>query len=186
MKRFLIVVDMQRDFIDGVLGTSEAQSIVPKVAQKIDDFDGEIVATLDTHDASYLHSAEGKALPLAHCIWCTEGWTLDYEIAKALDRKGDFRLLEKPTFGAAALPSLLKTAAGGDPLSVELCGLRTDVSVAVNALLLKTAFPETAIAVDAACCAGTSAAAHEAALTTMRMCQIQIKESEKECLSWQM
>ena len=174
MKRFLIVVDMQKDFVDGALGTKEAVAIVPNVVEKINNFDGEIIATLDTHDAGYLHSAEGKKLPVAHCIYHTEGWILNYEVARALDKK-EHILLEKPTFGSVKLPALIEELAGGEPFSVELCGLCTDICVVSNALLLKAHFPEAPITVDAACCAGVTPASHEAALTTMRMCQIDVE-----------
>ncbi len=175
MKRFLIVVDMQKDFVDGTLGTEEAQAIVPRVVKKIDDFDGEIIATLDTHKSNYLHTAEGAKLPVVHCVRETEGWTLNYEVAKALDRKGDFVLLEKPTFGSVELPAIIQEMAGDEPFSIELCGLCTDICVVSNALLLKAHFPEIPMAVDAACCAGVTPASHEAALTTMRMCQIEVE-----------
>ena len=114
MKHFLIVVDMQKDFVDGALGTKEAAAIVPKVVNKIAAFDGEIIATLDTHGADYLRSAEGKKLPVAHCIYHTEGWILDYEVAKALDKKKHV-LLEKPTFGSVELPALIQELAGDEP-----------------------------------------------------------------------
>ena len=174
MKRFLIVVDMQKDFVDGALGTKEAVAIVPDVVEKIRRFDGEIIATLDTHDADYLRSAEGKKLPVAHCIYHTEGWILNYEVAKALDKK-EHILLEKPTFGSVKLPALIEELAGDEPFSIELCGLCTDICVVSNALLLKAHFPEVPIAVDASCCAGVTPASHEAALTTMRMCQIDVE-----------
>ena len=174
MKRFLIVVDMQKDFVDGALGTKEAVAIVPNVVKKIADFDGEIIATLDTHDADYLRSAEGKKLPVAHCIYHTEGWILNYEVAKALDKKSH-TLLEKPTFGSVKLPALIEEMAGDEPFSIELCGLCTDICVVSNALLLKAHFPEVPITVDAACCAGVTPESHEAALTTMRMCQIDVE-----------
>ena len=174
MKRFLIVVDMQKDFVDGALGTKEAVAIVPNVVNKIETFDGEIIATLDTHDADYLRSAEGKKLPVAHCIYHTEGWILHYEIAKALDKKKHI-LLEKPTFGSVKLPALIEELAGDEPFTIELCGLCTDICVVSNALLLKAHFPEVPIAVDASCCAGVTPASHEAALTTMTMCQIDVE-----------
>lgn len=174
MKRFLIVVDMQKDFVDGTLGTKEAQAIVPRVVKKINAFDGTIIATLDTHEEAYLHTAEGKKLPVVHCVYHTEGWTLCYEVAKALEHR-DPILLEKPTFGSVKLPTLIEELADGEPFSIELCGLCTDICVVSNALLLKAHFPEVPIAVDAACCAGVTPASHEAALTTMQMCQIDVE-----------
>ncbi len=174
MKRFLIVVDMQKDFVDGALGTKEAVAIVPNVVKKIENFDGAIIATLDTHTEDYMRSAEGKKLPVPHCIYHTEGWILNYEVAKALDKK-EHILLEKPTFGSVKLPALIKELAGDEPFSIELCGLCTDICVVSNALLLKAHFPEVPMAVDASCCAGVTPASHEAALTTMRMCQIDVE-----------
>ena len=175
MKRFLIVVDMQKDFVDGALGTAEAVAIVPRVCEKIRTFDGDIVVTYDTHAEDYLHTEEGKHLPVAHCVKNTDGWTLNSDVAAALEGK-DYTVVEKPTFGSVELPALLSELANGEPFETELCGLCTDICVVSNALLLKASFPEQPIAVDATCCAGVTPQTHEAALTTMRMCQIEIKE----------
>ncbi|MBQ3094131.1 MAG: cysteine hydrolase [Clostridia bacterium] len=175
MKRFLIVVDMQKDFVDGALGTPEAVAIVPRVVEKIRAFDGDIVVTYDTHTEDYLHTAEGAKLPVAHCVKNTDGWTLNAEVAAALEGKR-VTTVEKPTFGSTALPTLLSELAGDEPFATELCGLCTDICVVSNALLIKAHFPEQPIAVDASCCAGVTPPTHEAALTTMRMCQIDIIE----------
>lgn len=174
MKHFLIVVDMQRDFIDGSLGTPEAQAIVPRVVEKILEFDGEIFATMDTHAANYLQTAEGRRLPVPHCIKGTPGWMLQDEIAAALEQKQCTRV-EKVTFGSVLLPRLLYQAAQGQPFTLELVGLCTDICVVSNALILKANFPEMPICVDSACCAGVSLATHLAALETMRCCQIDVK-----------
>ena len=174
MKHFLIVVDMQRDFIDGSLGTPEAQAIVPHVAEKILQFDGEIFATLDTHAENYLQTAEGRHLPVPHCIKGTPGWMLNDEIAAALEQK-DTTKVEKLTFGSVLLPRLLYQAANGEPFTVELVGLCTDICVVSNALMLKANFPEMEISVDSACCAGVTPESHAAALTIMRSCQIKVK-----------
>ncbi len=173
MKQFLIVVDMQKDFVDGALGTKEAVAIVPAAAEKIRRFDGEIFATFDTHYENYMETAEGKNLPVPHCIKGTDGWQLDAEIAAALAEKGYTPVL-KHTFGAEDLPALIRQAADGEPFSIELIGLCTDICVISNALLLKAFFPEAPIAADAACCAGVTPEKHEAALETMRSCQIGI------------
>lgn len=173
MKHFLIVVDMQNDFVDGALGTAEAVAIVPNAVQKIKDFDGEIFATLDTHFENYMQTAEGKKLPVPHCIKGTEGWQLNEEIAKALDEKG-YTAVEKKTFGSVDLPALIENAADGDDFDVTLIGLCTDICVISNTLLLKAHFPEAAIAVDEACCAGVTPQAHDAAITAMKSCQIDI------------
>ncbi len=173
MKKFLIVVDMQKDFIDGALGSSQAQAIVPHVVQKILDFDGEIFVTYDTHSQDYLQTMEGKKLPVPHCIKGTAGWELDSRIAKALQGKS-YISVEKPTFGSVELPELIRKAAGDEPFSLELVGLCTDICVVSNAMLLKANFCEAQISVDASCCAGVTEATHQAALDTMRCCHIDI------------
>ena len=173
MKHFLIVVDMQRDFIDGSLGTPEAQAIVPRVVEKILQFDGEIFATLDTHAENYLQTAEGRHLPVPHCIKGTPGWMLQDEIAAALEQK-QCTLVEKVTFGSVLLPRLLYQAAQGHPFTLELVGLCTDICVVSNALMLKANFPEMPICVDSACCAGVTPETHRTALETMRCCQIEV------------
>lgn len=173
MKKFLIVVDMQKDFVDGSLGSADAQAIVPAVVEEIENFDGEIFATFDTHFENYMSTSEGKKLPVPHCIKGTPGWELDKNVRKALDKKG-FIKVEKLTFGSTALPVLVKEAAGEEDFSIEIIGLCTDICVVSNALLLKASFPETDISVKACCCAGVSPATHEAALSTMRCCQIDV------------
>lgn len=173
MKHFLVVVDMQKDFIDGALGTKEAVAIVPAAVKKIKGFEGEIFATLDTHFENYMNTAEGRKLPVPHCIKGTEGWQLDRAIAAALDEKG-YTPVEKVTFGSVDLPKLIKNAADGEEFDLELIGLCTDICVVSNALLLKAHFPEAPIKVDAVCCAGVTPQAHEAALATMGSCQIDI------------
>lgn len=173
MKHFLVVVDMQNDFVDGALGSKEAVAIVPQVVKKIEGFDGDIFATLDTHLDNYLQTAEGKKLPVPHCIKGTEGWQLNKDVAAALEEKG-YTAVEKTTFGSVGLPSTLAEAANGEPFDIELIGLCTDICVVSNALLLKAIYQETPIAVDAACCAGVTPEKHEAALETMRSCQIDV------------
>lgn len=174
MKHFLIVVDMQKDFVDGALGTPEAQKILPNVVDKILNFDGEIFATLDTHAANYLQTAEGRHLPVPHCIKGTPGWMLDDQVAAALEQKPCTRV-EKLTFGSVLLPRLLYQAAGSEPFTVELVGLCTDICVVSNALMLKANFPEMPICVDSSCCAGVTPETHQTALETMRCCQIDVK-----------
>ena len=174
MKQFLVVVDMQNDFVTDALGTPEAQAIVGNAAAKIRAFPGEIFVTLDTHGPDYLRTAEGRKLPVEHCLRGTKGWELAPAIAEALRGKSAVTV-EKPTFGSTALPGVLESAAGGDDFSVTLIGLCTDICVVSNALLLKAAFPEKAIAVDASCCAGVTPQLHRAALDTMRSCQIDVE-----------
>ena len=173
MKNILVVVDMQKDFVDGALGTPEAVAVVPAVCEKIRAFDGDVIVTYDTHAADYLHTAEGAKLPVPHCIKDTDGWQLDASVAAALAEKA-YRTVEKPTFGSTTLPALVAAIAGDEDFSVTLIGLCTDICVVSNALLLKAHFPERSIAVDAACCAGVTPASHAAALQTMGMCQTDI------------
>lgn len=173
MKHFLIVVDMQKDFVDGALGTKEAQAIVGNVVDKIVNFDGQIFATLDTHAANYLESAEGRKLPVPHCIKGTPGWMLNDMVAAALEAKS-YTPVEKLTFGSVLLPRLVYQAAAGESFTIELVGLCTDICVVSNALMLKANFPEMEISVDANCCAGVSPETHEAALATMACCQINV------------
>lgn len=174
-KRFLIVVDMQKDFIDGSLGTREAQAIVPAVIGRVRAARaaGEtVIATLDTHGEDYLHTAEGRKLPVRHCIRGSEGWQIPPEISDAL---GDALRLEKPTFGSVRLPQVVREAAGdAGALRIELLGLCTDICVVSNALLLKAHFPGAEVCVNRACCAGVTPEKHEAALETMASCQIDI------------
>lgn len=173
MKKFLIVVDMQQDFVDGALGTPEAVAIVPKVCEKIKGFKGEIIVTYDTHTSDYLNTAEGKKLPVVHCVKDSKGWWLNRDVTGALKGKR-YTKIEKPTFGSVDLPKLISDIAEGEAFGIELIGLCTDICVVSNALLLKANFPEAKISVDSSCCAGVTPKTHEAALETMKMCQIEV------------
>ena len=173
MEKILIVVDMQKDFVDGALGTKEAQGIVDNVAAKIEGFEGRIFATLDTHHADYLETSEGKKLPVPHCVKDSDGWLLNEKILYALSEK-NYRTIEKETFGSTKLAEEIGRVAAGGEVEIQLVGLCTDICVVSNALLLKAHFPEMKIAVDASCCAGVTPKTHEAALETMGMCQIDI------------
>lgn len=165
MKRTLIVIDMQNDFIDGSLGTKEAQAIVPNVKKKIEEYKvrgDEIIFTRDTHFADYFETNEGKHLPIKHCFKYSAGW----EISNQLDTTGA-EIVDKLTFGNRLWGSRRFK-------EVELVGLCTDICVVSNALILKAQFPEITITVDASCCAGVTPESHKAALTTMKMCQIDV------------
>ena len=183
MKHILVVVDMQTDFVDGALGTPEAAAILPAVADKIKTYaadpDGAILVTYDTHTEDYMETSEGKNLPVPHCIKGTEGWALHPAVTAALEGVS-YTSVEKPTFGSVKLPELVAEVAQGGDFSVELIGLCTDICVVSNTLLLKAHYPEAAISVDATCCAGVTPATHEAALTTMEMCQITVGREGKE------
>ena len=172
MKKLLIVVDMQNDFIDGSLGTKEAQAIVPKVIDKIKNWEGEIIVTQDTHYDNYLETREGKYLPVKHCIKGTIGHKVNEDIFDALLKHNrNFAYLNKITFGSTALPEIIK---GQNFKHIELIGLCTDICVVSNAMLLKAHYPEINIAVDASCCAGVTPEKHQAALEVMRSCQIEV------------
>lgn len=180
--RFLIVVDMQNDFITGSLGTEEAQRIVPiceyHIKRRIKE-GYNVVATMDTHDEDYLSTPEGKKLPVEHCIRNTWGWQFEERIGKLIDEciAGDCpnrcTRVMKPNFGSLELPCVITYMADGDtPESIELIGLCTDICVITNALLLKTYFPNVPIYVFVDCCAGVTPELHEAALKAMQSCQI--------------
>ncbi len=165
MKKTLIVVDMQNDFIDGALGTEEAVQIVEKVRSKINEYrerKDEIIFTRDTHQEGYLNTNEGKHLPVVHCIEGSKGW----EIREGLSGERDV-IINKPTFGYIDWNKF-------DFEEVELVGLCTDICVVSNALIIKAMFPEIKVSVDAGCCAGVTVESHRAALTTMKMCQVEV------------
>ena len=171
MKQILIIVDMQNDFIDGALGTKEAVAIVPKVEDKIRNFDGEVFFTRDTHENWYLETQEGKNLPVPHCIRGTEGW----QIRKELDALRKTEPIDKETFGSTDLAADLLALHEDEEIgSITLVGLCTDICVISNALLLKATLPEVPIYVDAACCAGVTPESHENALKAMETCQIKV------------
>ena len=186
-KKILIVIDMQKDFIDGSLGTPEAQAIVENVVGLIDGFDGEVLYTLDTHFENYMDTLEGKKLPVMHCIRGTEGWREEPRVLAALKRK-NAKCFEKPTFGSYDLVDYVYGAvcggdaaaaghSGGKPeaaAEITLAGLCTDICVSSNAILLRAKLPDTVIRVKADCCAGVTPASHQAALTTLAMCQMDI------------
>ncbi|MDD5998689.1 MAG: cysteine hydrolase [Lachnospiraceae bacterium] len=165
MGKTLIVVDMQNDFITGSLGTKEAQDIVQKVKNKITEYQkrgDEIIFTRDTHQPDYLNTPEGKKLPVEHCIEGTKGW----QIADGLEVDGA-KYIDKPTFGWTHWNDRTFE-------EIEMVGLCTDICVVSNALILKATFPDVEITVDASCCAGVTSATHNAALKTMKMCQINV------------
>ena len=169
MRKTLIVIDMQKDFIDGSLGTKEAVSIVDKVKQKIIQYKeaGEqIIYTRDTHPENYLETREGKYLPVVHCVKGSEGWLIPEEL-----RVEGCEVIDKPSFGYTGWEKY-------DFEEIEIIGLCTDICVVSNALMLKALYPEIKITVDASCCAGVTVESHKAALLTMKMCQIEIRGEE--------
>ena len=172
MRKILIVIDMQNDFIDAALGTQEAVGIVEAVKEKIRSYPAaDVIATMDTHGDNYMNTQEGKYLPVPHCIKGTDGWRIHPDIAELL---AGAAIYEKPTFGSTAMAADLKAISEKEEIELELIGLCTDICVVSNALLLKATMPEVKISVDPACCAGVTPEKHLAALETMRSCQIQV------------
>lgn len=171
MKKLLVVIDMQTDFIDGVLGTKEAISILPNVKAKIEQYQqngDSIVFTKDTHKTNYLETQEGKNLPVTHCIEGSEGWQIHPELVSFSNHVPCFC---KPSFGSIELANYIKDQQFDE---IELIGVCTDICVISNAILLKAFAPEAHILVDASCCAGVTKESHQNALSAMKMCQITI------------
>ena len=169
MKKILVVIDMQNDFIDGALGTPEAVAIVPAVKELIDGFEGDIYFTRDTHYENYLESAEGRKLPVPHCIKGSRGW----QISSALDTSRAAMIIDKLTFGSTELMQALK-ARQDEIESITLAGICTDICVISNAMLIKAALPEKPLCVVEKCCAGVTPESHKNALSAMAVCQIDI------------
>lgn len=181
--KVLVVVDMQKDFVSGALGSKEAEEIVPKVVEKINHFDGKIAVTFDTHHADYLQTQEGKNLPILHCVNGTDGWNLDERVFKALDVKerGQCEVCSfmKSTFGSTAMADWISHLHLIEEIDeVVLVGLCTDICVISNALIIKAFLPEVKVTVDAACCAGVTPESHNNALAAMKICQINIENWE--------
>ena len=173
MNPLLIVIDMQNDFISQALGTKEAQAIVPAVKEKILSWEGPVIYTRDTHQENYMDTAEGKKLPVPHCIQGSIGWELDEQISECV--KPEDKVFDKPSFGSVQLAEYVTNLTREQKISSgTLVGLCTDICVISNALLLKAFVPELPLAVDASCCAGVTPESHENALRSMAMCQIDI------------
>ena len=166
--KILVVVDMQKDFVDGALGTAEAVAIVPAVKELIEGFDGQVYFTRDTHFENYMSTEEGKHLPVPHCIKGTNGW----QIVPELDALRTTEAIDKLTFGSKELISLLADQKNVE--SITLCGLCTDICVISNALLIKAYYPEIPLYVVADACAGVTPESHQNALDAMKMCQIEV------------
>lgn len=189
--KILVIVDMQKDFIDGSLGTAEAQAMVPVMLERLKEYDTQetiVIFTKDTHDVNYLETREGKHLPVEHCIEGTPGWCIDKRISSYVDH-GNFSKvssesiingrLKKPTFGSTHLPNVIKAIHTVQNIEeIVFMGLCTDICVVSNVLMCKAIFPEMEITVDASCCAGVTPESHKAALTTMKMCQVNVIHEE--------
>lgn len=177
--KVLVVVDMQKDFVDGSLGSPEARAIVPNVAEKVKKYaemeDGLVVYTRDTHFADYMDTREGRYLPVMHCVYETEGWEI---VPEVLNDQAAVVIFNKETFGYRAIAEEIAYIVNGkmdqEIDSIEVCGLCTDICVVSNALILKANFPSIPFTVDSSCCAGVTPEKHEAALEVMRSCQIDV------------
>ncbi len=169
--KFLIVVDMQNDFISGSLGSKLAEAIVPNVVEKVKTYNGTVIFTRDTHFADYLSTQEGSKLPVKHCIKDTVGWEICDELKPYINK-----VVDKITFGSIDLPDVIKEY-GEEIEEIELCGLCTDICVISNAMILKAALPETKIVIDSKCCAGVTTESHNTALEAMKAVQIDVLES---------
>lgn len=167
--KFLIVVDMQVDFITGALGSADAEAIVQNVVEKAKNFDGKIIFTRDTHFENYMETQEGTKLPVPHCIKDTVGWQICDELLPFVET-----VVDKVTFGSVELPKIIESF-GESIDEIELCGLCTDICVISNAMVLKASFPEAEISVDASCSAGVTKESHQTALDAMKAVQIEIK-----------
>ena len=171
--KILIVIDMQNDFITGPLGTPEAQAIVPNVKKKIEGYrkNGyKIIFTRDTHGMFYLDTAEGKKLPVEHCIKDTDGWQIGIEVTT-----DNYKFIDKTSFGYADWKEIFPDYYyKSENDKIELIGVCSDICVISNALILKATYPEVDITVDASCCAGSTPEKHKAALDVMKSCQINV------------
>ena len=168
--KYLIVVDMQVDFITGALGSKDAEAIVPNVVEKVKNFDGKVIFTRDTHFDNYMDTQEGEKLPVPHCIKDTDGWQICDELQPFAET-----VIDKITFGSVELSKIIESF--GEPIEeIELCGLCTDICVISNAMILKASFPEVKISVDASCSAGVTKESHLTALNAMKAVQIEIEE----------
>ena len=168
--KYLIVVDMQNDFITGSLGTKEAEAVLPKVIEKVKNYEGIVIYTKDTHKEGYLATQEGKNLPVEHCMEGTWGWELAGELEELSKEK---KVFNKPTFGSIELASYLTEENEGIE-EIELCGVCTDICGISNAFVIKANLPEVPVTVDASCCAGVTPESHLNALSAMKMCQVKV------------
>lgn len=175
MKKVLVVVDMQNDFVDGALGTKEAVLIIDNVVNKIQSFDGDIYVTYDTHTKDYLNTSEGAKLPVIHCVKDTPGWKLNDKVQEALDKKANYKVYEKPTFGSVKLAEDLNKLNENEGISeITFIGLCTGICVISNAMIAKAYMPEVPINIDASCCACVTPDSHKTALDAMQLCQMNI------------
>ena len=180
--KILVAIDLQKDFTTGALGNAECDAAAEKSAERIKRYRAEnpdipVVFTLDTHTENYPETQEGRNLPVVHCIRGSEGWALDPRI-EAVKAENDI-LVEKPTFGSAKLPEVIREIAGDNDIEeIEFIGVCTDICVISNAMIIKANFPEVPVVINSICCAGVTPESHENALSAMKMCQMKIERNE--------
>ena len=176
MRKLLILVDLQNDFVTGPLGTPEAQAVIPNIVQKIQSWDGDIFATKDIHGEDYPNTKEGKNLPVPHCIVGTEGRNIHPDIRTAISENSSYKgAINKITFGSTVLPERIRSTSNEAYDEIHLCGVCTGICVLSNSIILKAFFPETDIIVDASCCACVTPESHKTALEAMKLCQIKVE-----------
>ena len=180
LRKILVVVDMQNDFIDGPLGNEHTKAIVDKVVDKINNFKGDMLFyTMDSHSKDYNDTQEGKNLKVPHCIYLSHGWNLNNLVATAIEyarmRLSVVYESVKPTFGSTDLILELATYISiKERFEIEFVGVCTGICVISNVMLVKSFFPEAIVTVDASCCACVTPESHKTALEAMKMCQVNI------------
>ncbi len=174
MSKLLVVIDMQEDFTYGALHNDEAIAVIPKVVEKVKNYDGMVVFTRDTHTPEYMDTQEGRKLPVVHCVKDTRGWEIVEPLQKLVD-ENHYKVFDKPAFGSVELMQAVVLKDCYSKLEeIELVGVCTDICVISNAMLLKNALPEVTIKVDSSCCAGVSVESHKTALEAMKACHIEV------------
>lgn len=168
-KKYLVIIDMQNDFVTGALKNDDAVGVAEKIVYyyQHNRFD-RVVFTMDTHNQDYLNTLEGQNLPVPHCIKGTRGWEIVDELLFLAKQS---TVVEKTTFGSLSWKKFIK-----DPTEITICGLVSDICVCSNALILRAMFPNTKIKVVSNLCAGLTKEKHNAAMSVMESCQIEVEE----------
>ena len=183
---YLVVIDMQNDFLTGPLGNDHCRRTIGPVCELIKNQakkgkKARIFFTQDTHGKDYLKTFEGKRLPIKHCIFDTKGWEIAPEVLKALGKATNFRV-GKNGFGSDDLRPLMwekvKEDIGGPfvkhRLTIDMCGVCTSICVLANAVMLRQYFPDAIIRIHKDACGDVDKVTHEAALKVLQMQQCDI------------
>lgn len=170
----LLVIDLQNDFVDGALGNKGNDKIVKPIENLVENFDGEVIFTRDTHDENYLESLEGSHLPVKHCIKNSKGWQI------RIDTK-NHKIIDKPSFGSYELVEYLKKLNEKEKIeNIYMVGICTDICVLSNAILIKNALLNTEVTVIEDLCKATNEKNHKIALEAMKSCQVNILNSKEK------